>query len=706
MPSVPYNPVTTEKPTVSGTPNVSVETPAAAFGSTIATGMGQLGNALEKAGDELMTRAVEIQKERNEAMAREADAEFMIVAGKLHAEFNSLQGRNAPDALPAHQANLDNLRKSIGEKIPNSHARKLYDAQTTGFLGRTLFNAAGHAATESKKFALGAATARIEATKDAALWQPANEEQWKDDDEYIVNEVRQKGMIAGWGDDQINNQVSHEISAVWSNRIVGLSKTRPHVASDLLERNRDKIRGQDIEKVEEKVRQQLRTTGARNISDAVNQGWAPYMKPDEIHRAVGVEDALIRIVKQAQVDNLDLQFTIGDQGGRRTPEQQAALVRRGVSQTYNSDHMSGKAIDLIPIGPNGQPDYKDRAGMEKINAAMEAASQKLGIPLAAKSAGFARWDPAHYSLPKDYDVATAPKAKSEPLQARVDRAKQYATKISRDDTIMSDVTSERVQTDFYRQKKIQKETEDGYKQTVTDVLLSEKAPTIEEQLLTDPATAQAWESVSETQRGKWRKVLAQNAKADYPETEERYREYMHLRGMAGSENADDRAEFLEKDLVEEKLSRRWRTNLVNMQKALRKDAAGNPAVMQAMRQLVDAGIAPRYDRDKEGNLLFRGMLQEALDVHREETKGKKPTLEEIKQIGSRLIQEQGEPWLTSTIFPSIRFGTTQLFNTPVPADRLRVIKEQLRAKGITKTDEEIAIEYFRETYQKLHGKKK
>jgi peptidoglycan L-alanyl-D-glutamate endopeptidase CwlK len=38
------------------------------------------------------------------------------------------------------------------------------------------------------------------------------------------------------------------------------------------------------------------------------------------------------------------------QAGPRTRERQAALVARGASRTINSRHLTGHAVDLVPLG--------------------------------------------------------------------------------------------------------------------------------------------------------------------------------------------------------------------------------------------------------------------------------------------------------------------------------------------------------------------
>ena len=65
-----------------------------------------------------------------------------------------------------------------------------------------------------------------------------------------------------------------------------------------------------------------------------------------ISRLNGVNDNLVKVVKRAlELSTQD--FAVLE--GLRTKELQAELVRKGASQTMNSKHITGRAVDLVPI---------------------------------------------------------------------------------------------------------------------------------------------------------------------------------------------------------------------------------------------------------------------------------------------------------------------------------------------------------------------
>lgn len=68
-----------------------------------------------------------------------------------------------------------------------------------------------------------------------------------------------------------------------------------------------------------------------------------------IKRLNGVNDNLVKVVKRAlELSTQD--FAVLE--GLRTKERQAELVAKGASQTMNSNHITGRAVDLIPIVDN------------------------------------------------------------------------------------------------------------------------------------------------------------------------------------------------------------------------------------------------------------------------------------------------------------------------------------------------------------------
>lgn len=93
-----------------------------------------------------------------------------------------------------------------------------------------------------------------------------------------------------------------------------------------------------------------------------------------INRLNGVNDNLVKVVKRAlELSTQD--FAVLE--GLRTKERQAELVRKGASQTMNSKHITGRAVDLVPIvGGKVSWDWKY---FYPIAEAVRKAAKELGV---------------------------------------------------------------------------------------------------------------------------------------------------------------------------------------------------------------------------------------------------------------------------------------------------------------------------------------
>ena len=91
-------------------------------------------------------------------------------------------------------------------------------------------------------------------------------------------------------------------------------------------------------------------------------------------RLRGVHPNLVKVVERAiQITEVD--FTVLE--GLRTPERQKALVEAGASQTLNSRHLTGHAVDLGAwVGDEVRWDWPL---YHKIAAAMKEAARLEGV---------------------------------------------------------------------------------------------------------------------------------------------------------------------------------------------------------------------------------------------------------------------------------------------------------------------------------------
>jgi peptidoglycan L-alanyl-D-glutamate endopeptidase CwlK len=115
-------------------------------------------------------------------------------------------------------------------------------------------------------------------------------------------------------------------------------------------------------------------------------------------RLRGVHPDLVMVVEWA-IEISQVDFTVLE--GLRTPERQKALVEAGASQTLNSRHLTGHAVDLGAwVGDEVRWDWPL---YHKIAAAMKESAKHHGIPIVWGGDWRSFKDGPHFELNrKDY----------------------------------------------------------------------------------------------------------------------------------------------------------------------------------------------------------------------------------------------------------------------------------------------------------------
>lgn len=112
-------------------------------------------------------------------------------------------------------------------------------------------------------------------------------------------------------------------------------------------------------------------------------------------RLNGVHPDLVKVVEHAiEISTID--FTV--QEGLRTPERQKVLKEAGASQTLNSRHITGHAVDL-GAWVDGEVRW-DWPLYHQIAKAMKAASTELNIPIEWGGDWRTFKDGPHFQLPR------------------------------------------------------------------------------------------------------------------------------------------------------------------------------------------------------------------------------------------------------------------------------------------------------------------
>ena len=116
-----------------------------------------------------------------------------------------------------------------------------------------------------------------------------------------------------------------------------------------------------------------------------------------IERLQGVHPDLVRVVERA-IDLTPVDFTVLE--GLRSPERQQTLVASGASQTLNSRHITGHAVDLGAWVDN-QVDWSWPL-YTKIANAMKAAANELGVAIVWGGDWRTFKDGPHFELDRRY----------------------------------------------------------------------------------------------------------------------------------------------------------------------------------------------------------------------------------------------------------------------------------------------------------------
>lgn len=119
------------------------------------------------------------------------------------------------------------------------------------------------------------------------------------------------------------------------------------------------------------------------------------LSPKSLERLKGVHPDLVRVVTAA-VAASPVTFQVSE--GLRTAERQRELVKAGASQTMNSRHLTGHAVDLVILNDDGSadwhfPHYATLAGHIKKTAA------SLGFPIEWGGDWKSLRDGPHFQLP-------------------------------------------------------------------------------------------------------------------------------------------------------------------------------------------------------------------------------------------------------------------------------------------------------------------
>jgi hypothetical protein len=305
-----------------------------------------------------------------------------------------------------------------------------------------------------------------------------------------------------------------------------------------------------------------------------------------------------------------------------------------------------------------------------------------------------------------------------PVQEYVDAAMQKADELNAtNDPMFRDFVRSRVVTDYNQQKAINTDADNANSRVLGQALLkgdpNGNLPTSIEQLkASDPAVSAAWDAIARNPQ-KQQAILHQlerNAKEPNLPTNSQNMQLWHQfrgQGMAGTD--EERAAFMARNFATEpNLTNTQKTDLLRLQDQLKHRASisanDDPRTARALTflrpDLEAAGITPRGGEDnRKDYYTFVGALQDQLDQYARDNPGKLPKMDEIRTMGSQLMQEQitSKGWLWDSKEPAYKLS--------VPDDAAKEIKADpyWQQKGITPNDNMVARIYRAQQFKERYG---
>lgn len=141
---------------------------------------------------------------------------------------------------------------------------------------------------------------------------------------------------------------------------------------------------------------------------------------------VGIHPDLRRVLDRALQDS-PLDFSVIE--GLRTLERQKQLFASGASQTLNSRHLTGHAVDLLPIGPNGKGAF-DWPLYDQLGPAVKAAAEAEDVDIIWGGDWKKFKDGPHFELNRDIYPAGEWETKAKPPAPRTNAAQSSTVQAS------------------------------------------------------------------------------------------------------------------------------------------------------------------------------------------------------------------------------------------------------------------------------------
>lgn len=674
MARVPYNPTNQVAPQSQPTPYNS-----GGAGQSLGRSVAGFGTAVGRAGDELYASVIRAQDMLNDADAKALDVQAMTEIGRLTADFQQLEGREAVNAYDKYVADVKTVRQNTLAQATNPTVRHSLDQTLLARVGYAETSASAHTAQQVKAYAANASVARQQALTSTAV--TAEGDQFKNTVSALADETRQEGLAKGLAPEAIDQMIAQKTGAAWTGRAQYIAMTDPLGAKKFFEENRDKMDPATRVSVEQVVTQRMLQVGSRQVADDVitrniNPTKLTLRGTPDMKLSAGADAMVKGVVASGVVP--ELKITSGHRDVARNTAAGGAK---------DSQHISGNAVD-IDIS-----DYTDEQKTALLKELVANGARGIGIYQGGKSLHAdvretpATWGPsldkyagvdpdkqpvwAQQVLKDMFSGAIPKKTMAEPVREGQlpDLLKQAETKAEElypGNVQFREMVQDHVRTNYNIQIKQQQDLDRARYDVVQNLVtgLDTGKPLL--RVSDIEANPSAWEAYNKLPDYKKRVVQKQLERNNSTRqmSEDQLQRYLTSLGEA----VTDPDTFLSKDVMDMDLPTSKVVELKKMQdsiiKARIRGGDANPHLSSAVSMLDQTGVmkaAGLSDKKSARRMQFVGALQMAMQRYVEDNK-KQPGIDDIKKMSQGLLTEVS----TGSFWDF--FGKQKLYQTGTPED--------------------------------------
>ena len=744
------------------TPSVSVggaDRNPAAFGTNVSEALGHLGEVTEGAGRELFDRAYALQELQAHANVSAKVAEVQNQQFDTVAQYQQTEGKNAVDGYASFQKGLNTVR-SAGAAGLSPYETQLYDDQTRQATSRMNFQGADHAASEAKKYTIGAADAVVTSEIRGMTLDPTNTAANEASLAKITNEVNHQADVLGISPEQRKLKVDTAVDTALQQQIIALGKSDATAARALYDQNvkSGRLFTNDALKLDEQLKnlqaEQVGRTSATGATTGTpppkgieapgtggpittqdginsykarvaqiesasgsNEGrlgsyyqfepgtWAKVARPGDVRGTKAGEDAAMNELtfqnRTALMNGLGREPT---QAELYLAHQQGA--NGALKLMENPSRRAGDVVGDAAVNGNGGNSSMSAADFV---AMWRAKFNKTQVPRQTGTGGTATGTGAPTSNVPASGL-TPDDARDRPLEDKIADATARAQALAPDNPRAVEEAVRQTEAMDSRMKRAQEDTYKRDDQTISGAIFAPAQPgsaqpppsTLGElRESQDPKVREAVERMIRDRPSeipKFQDALNKASKGDVPETPARMIRAAGLKGLATS----DPEGFAKTDIMSQDITMADKKALLDLQVKNVAKAPADPNVAAAFRQpgianqLQTLGITPKSE---DYNLLAAELGDEMKQF---QTDNKRPpNAAEREEIVTRLLQDKtvaGGGWfgLTDT--------TEKAYKVQPPGDWMESMRKQVQTeRGYVPTDMELTRAWNAAEYQKQYG---